>query len=103
MRVVDQSEWKKYLVCCLMTVALLAALPNGAAAEHDAAWPAYTPDANDPRSAIPEIYRWDLSPLFASDEAWDEARLKLLAQIPGLEAYDGKLADPAALRACLDL
>ena len=103
MQVADRSEWKKYLVCCLTTLALLVALPNGAAAEHDAAWPAYTPDANAPRSAIPEIYTWDLSPLFASDEAWDVARLKLLAEIPGLETYDGRLADPAALRACLDL
>ncbi len=86
-----------------MTAALLAAVPNVSAGESDAAWPAYTPDANAPRSAIPEIYTWDLSPLFASDEAWDEARLKLLAEIPGLEVYDGRLADPASLRACLDL
>ncbi len=103
MRVVDRSVWKKSLVCCLITAALLVALPNGAAAELDAAWPAYTPDANDPRSAIPAIFTWDLSPLFASDEAWDAARLKLLAEIPGLEVFEGKLADPASLQACLDL
>lgn len=81
MRAIDRSEWKKYLVCFLMTAALLAALPSGGAADVDATWPAYTPDANAARSTIPEIYTWDLSPLFVSDEAWDEARLKLLAEI----------------------
>ena len=86
-----------------MTAALLATLPNVNADEPDAAWPAYTPDANAPRSAIPSIFKWDLSPLFASDEAWDAARLKLLAEIPNLEVFEGKLADPASLQACLDL
>ena len=65
--------------------------------------PAYTPDANAPRSAIPAVYRWDLSPLFPSDQAWERARVKLLEEIPGLAAYQGKLAEPAALRGCLEL
>jgi oligoendopeptidase F len=103
MRAIDRSQWTRVFVCGLTTLALLAALPNLNAAELDAAWPAYTPDANDPRSAIPAIFKWDLSPLFASDEAWDAARLKLLAAIPGLEVFEGKLADPASLQACLDL
>jgi len=81
---------------CLL---LLAVLPTSGAAE----LPVYTPDANTDRSAIPEIYRWDLSPLFSSDEAWDQARTKLLGEIPGLEKFDGKLADPASLQACLEL
>ena len=38
MRVVDRSDWKKYLVCCLVTAALLAALPNVSAGEPDGAW-----------------------------------------------------------------
>ncbi len=86
-----------------MTVPLLTAIPIGVTAERAADLPAFTPDSNAARSTIPDIYKWDLSPLFASDEAWDAARMKLLAEIPGLEAYDGKLAEPAALRACLDL
>ncbi len=65
--------------------------------------PAVTPDANVERSAIPDIYTWNLGALFASDEAWDAARLKLLAEIPKLTEFDGKLADPAALKACLEL
>ena len=103
MRVVDRSEWKRIFVCGFTTLAVLVAIPNGSAAQSDAALPAYTPDANAPRSAIPAIFTWDLSPLFASDEAWDAARLKLLAEIPGLEVFEGRLADPASLQACLDL
>jgi oligoendopeptidase F len=78
---------------------LLTALPCGVAAD----LPAFTPDSNADRSTIPEIFKWNLSPLFASDEAWDTARLKLLEDIPGLEAYVGELAEPASLKACLDL
>ena len=103
MRVVDRSEWTRIFVCSLMTAALLTAIPNGSAAQPDGALPAYTPDANAARSDIPEIFKWDLSPLFASDEAWDAARLKLLAEIPGLAVFEGRLADPASLQACLDL
>jgi len=103
MRAINRSGWRKLLACSLVTAALLVAIPNGDAAQPDGALPAYTPDANDVRSDIPEIFKWDLSPLFASDEAWDAARLKLLAEIPGLEVFEGRLADPASLQACLDL
>jgi oligoendopeptidase F len=61
------------------------------------------PDANADRADIPEIYTWGLDPLFASEEAWDAARLKLLEDIPALAGYEGKLGDPAALTACLEL
>jgi len=86
-----------------MSVPLLTAVPYGFAAELAADPPAFTPDSNAARSAIPELYKWNLAPLFSSDEAWDTARLKLLKDIPGLEAYDGKLDEPAALRSCLEL
>jgi len=82
---------------------MLTAVPNGISADFAADPPAFTPDSNAARSTIPEVFRWNLAPLFPSDEAWDEARQKLLKDIPRLEAYDGKLAEPAALRACLEL
>ncbi len=66
------------------------------------AW-AYAPDANAPRSAIPAEYTWDLKPLFASDQAFEAARTKLLGDMRGLGAFEGKLADPAALAGCLEL
>jgi len=87
----------------LVVVAMLASIVTTAAAETATDLPAFTPDANMERSAIPEIYTWDLDPLFASDDAWDAARTKLLSEIPALAQYDGKLADPAALTACLEL
>ena len=31
----------------------------------------YKPDANAPRAAVPEPYRWDLSPFFSDDAAWE--------------------------------
>jgi oligoendopeptidase F len=103
MRVIDRSRTAQVFVCGFLTLLLLAANPAADAADSSPSLPPITPDANVDRSAIPDIYKWDLSPLFESDEAWDEARLELLAEIPELEEYEGKLADPEALEACLAL
>jgi oligoendopeptidase F len=65
--------------------------------------PDYEPDANAPRDQVPDAYKWDLTPLFASDAAWEKKLEKLEGEIPGLAAYQGKLGDPAALKKCLDL
>jgi oligoendopeptidase F len=102
MRAADLSQRRTRSIRALVTVALLTTLPIGAA-ELGQELPSFTPDSNADRSSIPAIFKWDLSPLFTSDEAWDAARLKLLQEIPGLAVYDGKLADPAALRGCLEL
>jgi len=99
MRIANRSGWKNLLIWTLVTVPLVAVVASTSAAD----LPAFTPDSNAARSAIPEVFKWDLAPLFSSDEAWDAARLKLLQDIPGLEAYHGKLNDPASLRACLEL
>ena len=65
--------------------------------------PAWTPDANAAREAIPNVYKWDLSPMFASDAEWEAARQALLGRTPELARFQGKLAEPASLRACLEL
>ncbi len=65
--------------------------------------PAYTPDANAPRSAVPDAYKWNLTALFAAPEAWRDEVAALQEHLPALQAYQGKLADPAALKGCLDL
>lgn len=80
-----------------VTLSLLAATAAAAGL------PAYTPDANAPRDAVPEVYRWDLSPLLPSDEAFEKARATLLAELPKLAGFDGTLSDPKSLAACLDL
>jgi len=103
MSLTDGSVRTLCLAKRLVALLLLTAIPGIAAAGTAADLPAITPDANAKRSAIPEIYTWDLDPLFASDDAWDAARMKLLAEIPSLAQYDGNLADPVALAACLDL
>jgi oligoendopeptidase F len=65
--------------------------------------PAYEPDANASRDQVPDFYKWDLTPLFASDAAWEKALEQLEGEIPGLAAYQGKLGDPAVLKKCLAL
>ena len=39
--------------------------------------------------------QWDLKDLYPSDAAWDEARKKALADVPGLTKYKGKLGESA--------
>jgi oligoendopeptidase F len=65
--------------------------------------PEYRPDPNAPRSAVPDAYKWNLAPLFASDAAWEKARIKLIKEIPALSKYKGKLSDSLMLRECLQL
>jgi len=43
------------------------------------------------RGNVPEKYRWDLAPIYASDEAWRAAKEKLLADIPSIRQFKGKL------------
>ncbi|MGD9546173.1 MAG: oligoendopeptidase F [Candidatus Krumholzibacteriia bacterium] len=84
----------------VLVLALALALPcAGLAAD----LPSYTPDANAPRSAVPDVYKWDLTALFATPEAWREEAAALQERLPALQAYQGKLADPAELKQCLDL
>jgi oligoendopeptidase F len=103
MRVLDRRGCGRSLGWSGAAVLLAITIPVAAAANGQADLPVVTPDANASRAAIPDVYTWELRPLFASDEAWDAARLKLLAEIPGLARFEGKLADPAALNACLEL
>lgn len=39
--------------------------------------------------------QWDLADLYPSDAAWDDARKKALADVPGLARFKGKLGDSA--------
>ena len=65
--------------------------------------PDYTPDANAPRSDVPDAYKWSLTQLFATPESWEEELNALRVEIGGLSAYQGQLTDPAALNNCLEL
>ena len=44
---------------------------------------------------------WDLRDIFPTDAAWEAERQSIMAAIPGLKAYQGKLGDGASLKAAL--
>ncbi len=63
----------------------------------------FTPDGNMERKQVPERYRWNLTPLFADDAAFDRGLTDQAAARARLKAFAGRLADPTALADCLDL
>ncbi len=79
---------------------LIAAFLIGAPALAESS---YVPDANHPREQVPDVFKWDLGALFASDEAWTAEVATLEKALPELVAYRGTLADPARLAAGLAL
>ncbi len=85
------------------SLALIAAVCIALAAPAARALPDYTPDANAPRSAVPDAYQWDLTPLYASPAAWAADADALHEDIAQFDAYRGRLADPAAMRDALHL
>ncbi len=55
------------------------------------------------RGEIPECDRWDLTHLYANDEAWEAAFKALQESYPGIAQFRGKLGEsPAALLAALE-
>lgn len=59
------------------------------------ALPAWAQD----RSAPADAAQWDLSEIYPDDAAWDAARKGVLAKIPGLASYKGKLGTSAEVLA----
>lgn len=56
------------------------------------------------RSKIPERFRWDLTHLYGSVDAWREEKRNVIAKIPALAGFQGTLTTgAAALLACLEL
>lgn len=57
------------------------------------------------RAEIPDKYKWNLTHIYPSDEAWQKDYDAVCAEIPAFTAYDGKVAeDPrAAIRAYFTL
>jgi len=63
--------------------------------------PPVTPDGNAERSAIPAVYRWDLSALYPDEASWAAAYAAAEAELASLAALHPRLADPATLAAYL--
>ena len=57
------------------------------------ATPAFSQERD--RSKIPDQYKWDLTAIYPSDEAWRTEKGKLVAQLPTLREFQGKLASSA--------
>ncbi len=56
------------------------------------------------RASIPDKYKWDLTPIYPSDEAWSQSKEKLVAGIGKIAAFKGKLgASGAQLADALDV
>jgi len=85
----------------LLLVLVVCAVPATLALAADL--PDYIPDANADRADIPDVYKWDLTVLFATPDSWAEELDALRVETVGLTAFQGRLADPAVLKSCLDL
>jgi oligoendopeptidase F len=56
------------------------------------------------RERIPDLYKWDLNDICPSDEAWADDKRKLTADLNGISAFIGKLAEsPDQVLGCLQL
>lgn len=55
------------------------------------------------RNQIEDKYKWDLTPMFASDEKWQEEFNALSAKLPMLDEYAGRLDCEENILACLKL
>ena len=51
------------------------------------------------RSQTPEKYKWDLTAIYPSDDAWRAAKEKFVAQMPTLHQFQGKMATSAKMLA----
>ncbi len=53
---------------------------------------------------VDEKYKWDLTPIYESDAAWETAKESLVKKLDKIEQYRGKLASsPKVLSECLSL
>ena len=55
------------------------------------------------RSKVPDKYKWDLTHIYASDDAWKKAKEQIVAEVPTIEQFKGTLgASAAQLLGCMD-
>jgi oligoendopeptidase F len=61
------------------------------------------------RSKVPDQYKWDLTPLYATDQAWRERKGQFVAELPKFKEYQGttgssaqRLADTLELQSRLE-
>ncbi len=54
------------------------------------------------RNEIAENYKWDLTPMYENDEAWEEALKLVDEKVNAVASFQGKLTDAATIRAYLE-
>ena len=55
------------------------------------------------RSKVPDEYKWDLTAIYPSDQAWREAKEKFAARLPKFREFQGTLASsPSRLADALE-
>ncbi len=55
------------------------------------------------RNEIADQYKWDLSHLYSTEKSWEDAKNQIVAKMPEIDQYKGKLTkSSAALLACLE-
>jgi oligoendopeptidase F len=56
------------------------------------------------RNKIPDQYKWNLTEIYPTDDAWQKAQEELKTQIPSIEQFKGTLSQsPQQLFKCLDM
>ena len=56
------------------------------------------------RSAVPDRFKWDLTQIYPTDQAWRAAKDKLASELPSIRAFKGNLASsPQKLADALEL
>src|SRR5271170_3033082 len=48
------------------------------------------------RAKLPDEYKWDLTAIYPSDQAWRAAKEKLASELPSLRKFQGTLASSAS-------
>jgi len=55
------------------------------------------------RNAVADNYKWDLSHIYPTEKTWEEAKDKIVAEMPKIDRFRGKLTKSSAeLLACLE-
>jgi len=66
---------RRYQATIVLTAAAIAATVVAGAAQQKE------------RSAVPDKYKWDLTQIYPSDQAWRAAKDKLVGELPAVRAF----------------
>jgi oligoendopeptidase F len=51
------------------------------------------------RAEIPDVYKWNLSDIYPSEDAWLAEKTRITGELPALRAFAGRLGSSAAVLA----